>query len=183
MTQSKTSPHREGLDHIAEPLRPLALPIDSLTPDAANARRHDEKNIESIVRSLSRFGQRLPIVVQKQGMIVRAGNGRVEAAKRLGWKHLACVVVDEQSVDATAYAIADNRTAELATWDDETLASLLQSLPEDARLDAGYDLDSLNEVLNRLTPPEFDPVGIDDQSRLDQKSPIECPSCGHSFVP
>lgn len=143
-----------GIGYIAEPLRALALPIDTLHPDPSNARVHDERNLASIVASLSRFGQRLPIVVQQQGMIVRAGNGRLAAAKSLGWTHMACVVVDEQSVDATAYAIADNRTAELATWDDETLAALLQSLPDDARLAAGYDDGELKELLDGLTPPE-----------------------------
>jgi hypothetical protein len=54
-------------------------------------------------------------VVQRQGMIVRAGNGRVLAARELGWTHLACVVVDESEVEATAFAIADNRSAELAS--------------------------------------------------------------------
>jgi DNA modification methylase len=115
---------------------------------------HDERNLAAIAASLSRFGQRLPIVVQRQGMIVRAGNGRMAAAKSLGWTHLACVVVDEASVDATAYAIADNRTSDLAAWDDETLASLLQSLPDDARLAAGYKEDELKALLDGLTSPE-----------------------------
>jgi len=142
------------MKYIAEALRPLAIPIESVNLDAANARLHPDKNIEAILRSLTRFGQRLPIVVQREGMIVRAGNGRVVAAKKLGWKHIAAVVVDEVSVEATAFAIADNRTAELATWDDDTLASLLQSLPDDARLDAGFVEDDLKELMDRLTPAD-----------------------------
>src|SRR6185369_10855580 len=100
-------------DHIAPPLRSLALPIASLNLDPANARTHDEANLAAIKGSLSRFGQRLPLVVQQQGMIVRAGNGRLMAAKELGWTHVAAVVVDESEVEATAYAIADNRSGEL----------------------------------------------------------------------
>lgn len=138
--------------YIAEPLRGLAVPIADLHPDPSNARKHDDKNIEAIIGSLHRFGQRIPIVVQRQGMVVRAGNGRLEAAKRMGWTHLAAVVVDESSVEATAYAIADNRTAELAEWDDETLAALLQSLPEDVLPASGFDDDDLKELLNTLTP-------------------------------
>lgn len=157
-----------GLGYIAEPLRALALPIADLHPDPSNARTHDERNLAAIVASLSRFGQRLPIVVQKQGMIVRAGNGRLAAAKSLGWSHMACVVVDEQSVDATAYAIADNRTAELAGWDDETLASLLQSLPDDARLAAGYDDGELKELLDGLTPPEV----VEDEAPAPLPTPV-----------
>ncbi len=138
--------------HGPDALRSLLVPIDSLSSDPSNARKHGERNIDAIVASLHRFGQRLPVVVQKQGMIVRAGNGRIEAMKRLGWKQVAAVVVDESSVDATAFAIADNRTAELAEWDDETLASLLQSLDEADRDVAGFTEADLGELLERLTP-------------------------------
>jgi DNA modification methylase len=152
-TNNEPSVRGQGsLSYIAEPLRPLALPIADLVLDAANARRHPEKNMEAIVASLTRFGQRLPIVVQKQGMIVRAGNGRVEAAKRMGWSHIAAVVVDESAVEATAFAIADNRSAELAEWDDETLASLLNTLPEDVLGSTGFSQDDLGELMNSLTP-------------------------------
>src|SRR4051812_7753566 len=141
-----------NLDYIAQPLRALALPIASVQLDPANARTHDEKNLAAIKGSLARFGQRLPLVVQRQGMIVRAGNGRVLAAKELGWTHVACVVVDESEVEATAFAIADNRSAELAEWDDESLARLLQSLPDDAFAATGFDDGDLKDLLDRLAP-------------------------------
>lgn len=72
------------------------------------------KNIETIKASLARFGQRTPLVVQRQGMIVRKGNGTLEAARALGWGIIAALVVDEGDVPATAYALADNRSGELA---------------------------------------------------------------------
>jgi DNA modification methylase len=146
------APAVHSLDPIALPLRALALPIASLTVDPANARTHDEKNLAAIKGSLSRFGQRLPLVVQKQGMIVRAGNGRVMAAKALGWTHIACVVVDESEVEATAYAIADNRTSELAEWDDDALAKLLESLPDDALAATGFSDTDLKDLLDKLAP-------------------------------
>jgi len=130
----------------------MLVPIDSVHHDPSNARRHPDRNIESIVASINRFGQRFPIVVQRDGMIVRAGNGRLDAMKKLGWSHVAAVVVDEPSADATAFAIADNRTSELAEWDDETLASLLQSLDKDDREVAGFNDSELSELLDRLTP-------------------------------
>lgn len=123
------SPSRKPfLTHIAPGLRQLAIPIDKVSLDPANARLHPEKNLAAIESSLKRFGQRMPIVVQKQGMVVRAGNGRVTAARKLGWTHIAAVVVDESNVDAVAFAIADNRTAELAEWDEEALAKLLRTI-------------------------------------------------------
>jgi hypothetical protein len=137
---------------IAEGLRHLALPVDALRHDPSNARKHDKRNIRSIAASLAKFGQRKPLIVQQEGMIVRAGNGTLEAARSLGWEEVAAVVIDDDNVTAAAYAIADNRTAELAEWDDDTLASVLGSLK-----DEGFDLDadlgfSDKEIDELLTP-------------------------------
>lgn len=136
-----------NLSHIAEPLRPLAVPIESLNLDPTNARSHDERNIAAIRASLARFGQRLPVVVQREGMVVRAGNGRVIAARELGWTHVAAVVVDESEVEATSFAIADNRSAELATWDEKALADLFDSLPGDILPATGFTEAELDRLL------------------------------------
>src|SRR2546425_10353858 len=82
------------LTHIAEALRPLAIPCSSLNYDPDNARLHSEENIDAIMKSLAEFGQDQPLVVQRQGMIVRKGNGRLKAARRLGWEWIAGFVVD-----------------------------------------------------------------------------------------
>jgi ParB-like chromosome segregation protein Spo0J len=116
------------LSHIHDSLQHLAVPIAELVPDAANARKHDERNLAAIRGSLRQFGQRAPLVVQQQGMIVRAGNGRLAAALQLGWTHIATLVVAEDNVDAVAFAITDNRTAELADWDTDTLDRLLREI-------------------------------------------------------
>lgn len=143
-----------SLDYIAPGLRPLAVTIESLTPDPANARTHSERNIEAIRNSLTRFGQRKPIVVQQQGdaRIIRAGNGSVEAAKALGWSHVAAVVVEEDSADAIQFAIADNRTAELATWDNEVLHRLLADMPDTDRIVAGFDDTEWSRLQGRVAP-------------------------------
>lgn len=131
ITGSETREHRDAttiLSYIAPGLRSLAVPIAELNPDPANARRHDDKNIAAIRGSLAQFGQRRPAVVQRSGMIVRAGNGMLRAAQELGWSHLAAIVIDEDNVSATAFAITDNRAAELADWDTETLDALLREI-------------------------------------------------------
>lgn len=119
------------MDYIVESLRALALPIESFVVDPQNARKHDERNLQAIEASLRRFGQRLPIVVQRNGMIVRAGNGRLAAALRLGWTHLAAVLVDDVDAHSAAFAIADNRTAELAEWDWEKFTEVLDQIRVD----------------------------------------------------
>jgi DNA modification methylase len=105
------------------------LRIAELTPDAQNARQHDDKNLKAIMGSLKEFGQRKPIVITEGGTIV-AGNGTVEAAKRLGWLEIEVVRVpsDWTNAQVKAFAIADNRTAELANWNQEVLTSQLLEL-------------------------------------------------------
>lgn len=107
------------------------LQIKDLTPDPANARQHDEKNLKAIQGSLNQFGQRKPIVITAAGVVV-AGNGTVEAAKRLGWLKIDAVRVpgDWTPEQTKAFALADNRTAELAAWNTEALTAQLQELEE-----------------------------------------------------
>jgi len=139
-------------DQILDSLRPLAVAIDTLQLDPRNARTHPERNVVAIARSLAEFGQRKPIVVQRQGLVVRAGNGAVLAARSLGWTQIAAVVVDEGDVRATAYAIADNRTAELAEWDDALLAELLGALRDDPDVDqlvTGFTEQEISRICGR----------------------------------
>jgi len=120
------------LGWIAADLRPLAVPIGELKPDPRNARTHDERNLQAIVRSLQQFGQLKPIVVNRTTGIIEAGNATFEAAGRLGWTHLAAVRVEHDPAAAHGFAIADNRTAELADWDDAILEDLLSGLQDEA---------------------------------------------------
>ena len=112
------------------------LKIEQLTPDPNNARKHDETNLRAIEHSLSNFGQRKPIVVGQDNTIV-AGNGTVEAAKRIGWLEIEAVRIPEDWTEQQikAFAIADNKTAELATWDKGILNEQLAELDK-----AGWEL-------------------------------------------
>jgi ParB-like chromosome segregation protein Spo0J len=158
--------------------------IDSLSLDPANARKHDERNMETIVGSLRRFGQQTPIVVDKSN-VVRAGNARLEAAKRIGWDTIQIVRTELTSSDAIAYAIADNRTSELAEWDDDILAAQLQGLltEDEALLDAaGFDEDELAKLLNEpdLDQPDSSTSEVDTDG---MEMECTCPRCGFEFDP
>lgn len=134
--------------------------IDSLTLDPKNARSHPEKNIAVIIESLRRFGQQKPIVVSSDG-IVRAGNGTLIAAKHLGMKKIAVTRSDLEGDEATAFAIADNRSSELAAWDTETLAEQLASLQlDDASLmfATGFDANELNSITGNIEEEEKNSV-------------------------
>ena len=140
------------MPNIIPALQALAVSIASLHPDPANARKHNDKNLDAIKASLAKFGQRKPVVVQREGMIVRAGNGTLAAAKALGWTEVAAVVLDDDNATASQFAIADNRTAELAEWDNETLATLLDGMDEQDRELLGFDADDMKHLIGELTP-------------------------------
>jgi hypothetical protein len=131
------------------------LRIAQLTPDPQNARQHDDKNLKAIMGSLKEFGQRKPIVITESGVIV-AGNGTVQAAKRLGWTDIEAVRVpaDWTPDQVKAFALADNRTAELATWDIHVLDEQLWELEE-----LGVDVKELG-FESRMVEEVVDPFGL-----------------------
>ena len=102
--------------------------LSDLTFDPNNVRKHSKKNLNAIIGSLQKFGQVKPIVVQNN--VVVAGNGTLEAAIALNWKDIEIIELPSNwSVDKVkAYAIADNRTAELAEWDINLLSQELLDL-------------------------------------------------------
>jgi ParB-like chromosome segregation protein Spo0J len=116
----------------------LRLPIADLHLDRANARRHPERNMDALMASLMRFGQQKPIVIDGNN-VVRAGNGTLAAAKGLGWKEIVCVRSDLPMSELAAYAVVDNRTAELAEWDPEMLRASLEGLDELDLKALGFD--------------------------------------------
>ena len=134
----------EHANRVNPELERLLVPVTSLHEDPQNARSHDERNVKAIAASYRRFGQQKPIVVDAHGKVI-AGNGQLRAAIALGWTHLAAVQVTMKAAEQIAFAIADNRTAELADWDGDNLRVLLDQLKEQdatllADLDFGDDL-------------------------------------------
>ena len=129
-----------------ETVSPAAVTLDPL-----NARAHPTRNLSAIRQSLLQFGQTKPIVLSRDG-IVLAGNGTVLAARELGWDTLAAVRVPLDGEQARAYAIADNRAAELAEWDYEALAGLMKDL--DHRDLIGWSSEEIDDVLGALVTDE-----------------------------
>jgi hypothetical protein len=153
------------------------VPIDKVLPDPANVREHDTANLVAIKASLLRFGQQKPIVVDKKG-VIRAGNGTWEAAKSLEWSHIDIVESDLHGAEMMAYAIADNRTAELATWDQKALDKQLAGLDEELRNIAYFNADDhLPEAVDGELPDIQDEEKMLTQMtftiHVDQKEAIE----------
>jgi ParB-like chromosome segregation protein Spo0J len=106
--------------------------LAELKLDPRNARKHDARNLAAIAASLKRFGQVKPIVANRATRQIAAGNGTYLAAQQLGWTHLAVVWVEQDAASHLGYSLADNRTAELASWDEEMLQALLLEVEADS---------------------------------------------------
>ncbi|GHE84494.1 hypothetical protein GCM10014715_45700 [Streptomyces spiralis] len=139
---------------IPESLLPLAVPIDELAEYHRNPRSGD---VDAIADSLRVNGQYKAIVVNRGTHTGRpneilAGNHTWAAAKQLGWEQIAATFVDVTDEDAARIVVVDNRTSDLAGYDSELLADILEELPD---LDGtGYDQDALDKLLDVRALPE-----------------------------
>ena len=133
---------------MVEPLQIHVLPISELTPDPNNARVHKRKSLDALCESLSTFGQRKPILITKDKVVI-AGNGTLAAAQILEWQTINCTYVPSEwtQQQITAYALADNATAELSSWDEDLLQVQLEGLKD---LEANLGVLGLPKVKTNL---------------------------------
>lgn len=126
-------------------------PIRALKPAKRQTRTHSKKQIEQIAASIDAFGFNNPIIIDQTDTVL-AGHGRLLAAKQLGRKTVPTIRIDHLSeAERRAYAIAENRLAELAGWDQDLLSLELRELEElDLSFDVeitGFELGELDELL------------------------------------
>lgn len=109
--------------------------VADLAPDARNARTHSDDQVAEIAASITKWGWTVPVLVDEKGTLI-AGHGRVLAAERLGIDRIpTCVAKGWPEEEIRAYAIADNKLALNAEWDDELLGIELGHLEQ-----SGFDL-------------------------------------------
>lgn len=166
------------------------ISIDALIPDPSNARMHDEVNIAAIKGSLAKFGQQKPIVITKNNVIV-AGNGTMEAAKALGWTELDVVYSELSGTEAIAYALSDNRTAELGSWNKDILGKQLLGLSREGFgiaaigfdpkqwIRSGHNDDALSVPSSVLQNEKEGSIELN-ESDFDNFD-HQCPKCGFEF--
>ena len=131
-------------------LTPHDLPLADLTLLPGNPRKGD---IGAVSESMRVNGVYQPIIVNKGTKTGRpneiiAGNHRAQAAKALGHETIPAIVLDLTDEEAKRIALADNRTSDLADYDNDALLLMLQDLPDLAG--TGYDGDDLDDLLARM---------------------------------
>lgn len=101
--------------------------LGSIRPYEKNPRKNDDA-VKYVAESIRQFGFKVPIVIDKDSVIV-AGHTRWKAAKKLGLKTVPCIVADDLTDDQIkAFRLADNKVAEKSEWDFELLSDELDGL-------------------------------------------------------
>ena len=114
--------------------------ITEITPYEKNPRKNDEA-VEYVANSIKEFGFKVPIVIDKNGVIV-AGHTRYKAAQELGLEKLPCVIADDLTEEQVkAFRLADNKVGEVAEWDFDLLDDELDGIFDIDMSEFGFDID------------------------------------------
>lgn len=166
--------------------------ISDLQYDPRNARKRTIRSSAMIQSSLQEVGASRSIVIDEHNRIL-AGNGTIEAAGQIGIEKMIIVDADGETIVAVRrsgltedqkikLALFDNRASDLSEWDADVLAELGQEVD----LSGLFTENELAVISANDNAPDFDPVGMDEQGKLDEIQPkeidCECPHCGKSFV-
>ena len=152
----------------------INLDINKLIPYINNPRNNVEA-VDKVASSIREFGFKNPIFVDKNNVVVN-GHTRLLASKKLGLKEVPCIVIDDLTdTQIKAFRIADNKTSEYATWDEELLKIELEQL-EEMNFDleyTGFDMDDIEQMLNLGFDYSEDEFGEDFELPSGDKNPIQ----------
>lgn len=133
-------------------------PIADLIPYSRNPRRNDEA-VPMVMNSIKEFGFKVPIVVDRNNIIV-CGHTRFKAALKLGLETVPCIVADDLSDEQIkAFRLADNKVSEKSEWDFEILSGELDDI-------INIDMDSFGfESIEFEEPEEDDSEKVNERER------------------
>lgn len=128
------------------------VPIDNVIPYWHNPRVND-KTVQKLVKSIGEFGFNVPLVVNKD-MVIITGHARLKAAKLLGLETVPVNIVNLTDSQAKRYRLADNKIAELSKWEQDALQKELQEIGDRMELfDMGFDMSEIDSAIG--TQEEF----------------------------
>ena len=135
--------------------------IEEIKPYEKNPRKNDGA-VQAVANSISQFGFKVPVVIDKDNVIV-CGHTRYKAAKKLGLEAVPCVIADDLTEEQIkAYRLADNKVSELAEWDIDLLGEELDGIFDIDMSDFGFDLteeeEEETEIIEDEIPEEVEPI-------------------------
>ena len=127
--------------------------IDDLKPYENNPRINDGA-VEYVAKSIQDFGFKVPIVIDKNNVVV-CGHTRLKASKKIGLEKVPCIIADDLTDDQIkAYRIADNKVTEYSDWDFDLLEIELEEIDYDMS-EFGFDLEEEVEEEKKNLKDEF----------------------------
>ena len=148
--------------------------LNEITEYENNPRNNDEA-VQYVANSIREFGFRVPIVIDKNSVIV-AGHTRYKAAKQLEMQNVPCLIADDLTEEQIkAYRLADNKVAEMAGWDFIKLNEELESLTDFDMSDFGFAV--LDEAITSIDDLFADAP----EPKEKEPKKIQCPHCGEWF--
>ena len=136
-----------------------------------NPRKIPERAIDAVAASIKNFGFINPVVLDKDNVIV-CGHTRLQAAKKIGFQEVPCVIADDLTPEQIkAFRLVDNKTGELSGWDFEKLDVELDGIDFDMSM-FGFEVDVSDLDMSSL----FEKVESRSQDK-DEKY-VTCPECG-----
>jgi len=146
------------------------IKVDDLKPYENNPRFNDEA-VELVANSIKEFGFKVPIVIDKNGVIV-AGHTRYKASLELGLKEVPCIIADDLTEEQIkAFRLADNKVSEKASWNYDLLNIELEDILDINMEDFGFiehtiDWDNVEDLTS-------------DNYEEPEHNMLECPKCHH----
>lgn len=152
----------------------IELELSELKPYEKNPRRNEDA-VDYVVKSIQEFGFKVPIIIDKDNVIV-TGHTRYKAAQKLELKTVPCIKADDLTEEQIkAFRLADNKVAEFSAWDFELLNEELEGILDLDMTELGFD--------------KFEEMDLDDffeESQTSAKEPkeevITCPYCNKEFT-
>lgn len=135
----------------------IYLSVSDIKPYENNP-RDNTFAVDAVALSIRKNGFRAPILLDKERVII-AGHTRWLAAQKLGMDKVPCIIEDDMSAEQVrAYRIADNKTAEASSWDDELLRAELEALQQQSYelTDMGFSSEEVSEILDQVSDADFE---------------------------
>ena len=154
---------------------------DQLLANPHNHRTHPKRQQDALSGSLDTLGYIQTVIVNKSTGHIVDGHLRVTMALREGQSIIPVTYVDLTPEEEAQALLSLDPIAAMAATDADKVDELLRMVNTDNEQVMKHLQDLAIE--NGITSPDFQPVGIEEQGRLDQKKPVTCPECGHEFTP
>lgn len=149
------------------------LELSALKPYENNP-RNNEQAVDKVAASITQFGFKVPIIIDRENTIV-AGHTRYLAAQKLGMEKVPCIVADDLTPNQIrAFRLADNKVAEFSGWDFGKLNEELVFLNE-----AAFDVEQFG--FNPSEDVDFDSFLTNEENPEKKPHTITCPHCGKTF--